>query len=235
MSETTLNHPPQPEVDTTEILFNLVVTLLAPMFFAATGGNLEHARLAAAHTVDSFCPRTHGDLITTALLTGFSFSALGSLSLSMDDGLSIPTILRLRGSAQSASRAAEQHRRALQQPSRAAPLPAPLAAPEPDPGLTAKEVAVMEAVAATRQRVVAAQSQPAQPQAPVRQPAAPSQDPHAQAWASAFMDVAAEIAAELPGLPPHQRRAATIQAEALNGSANALLSGGVEPGNRPYG
>ena len=230
MSETTLSHPPQDEVDTTEILFNLVVTLLAPIFLTATG-NLQHARLAAAHTVNSFCPRTHADLIATALLIGFSFSALGSLSLSMEDGLSIPTILRLRGSAQSASRAAEQHRRALQQPSRAAPLPAPLAAPEPDPGLTAKEIEVIEAVAATRQRA-AAQSQP---QAPVPHPAAPSQDPHAQAWANAFMDVAAEIAAELPGLPQHQRRAATIQADALNGSANALLSGRVEPGNRPYG
>jgi hypothetical protein len=234
MSETTLNNPLQPEIDTTEILFNLVVTLLTPIFLAATG-NLEHARLAAAHTVDSFCPRTHADLVATALLIGFSFSALGSLSLSMDDGLSIPTILRLRGSAQSASRAAEQHRRALQQSSRATPLPAPLLAPEPDPGLTAKEVAVMEAVAATRQRVAAAQSQPAQPQAPAPRPAAPSQDPHAQAWANTFMDVAAEIAAELPGLPPHQRRAASIQAEALNNSANALLSGRVEPGNRPLG
>ena len=43
------------------------------------------------------------------------------------------------------------------------------------------------------------------------------------------------IAAELPGLPQHQRRTASIQAEALNNSANALLSGRVDPGNRPLG
>jgi hypothetical protein len=67
-----------------------------------------------------------------------------------------------------------------------------------------------------------------------------SEPAHGQTiWANAFAQVAAEIAAEIPGLPPRQRREATIRVAALNSSANELLCGNTEsrlrPGDRPWG
>jgi hypothetical protein len=237
MSETTNNQPQQVEVDTTEILFNLVVALLAPMFLTATGGNVQQARITAAHTLDSFQAMTRGELITSALIIAFSLTAMSSLSLSMQDGLPLPLILRLRGNAQSASRAAEQNRCALQQDRRLAPQAEGAFDPR-EAELSAKEVEVIAAVAAARKRVSPAQTQPAQTQPAQTQPTPPSpapttQDPHVQAWASAFMDVAAEIAAEIPHLPRDERRAAVIRVEALHASADAIRSGNVEPRPRP--
>jgi hypothetical protein len=242
MSETTNNQPQQAEVDTTEILFNLVVAFLAPMFLTATGGNVQQARITAAHTLDSFQAMTRGELITSALIIAFSLTAMSSLSLSMQDGLPLPLILRLRGNAQSASRAAEQNRCALQQDRRLAPQAEGAFDPR-EAELSAKEVEVIAAVAAARKRVSPAQTQPAQTQPAQTQPAqtqpttpspAPTtQDPHVQAWASAFMDVAAEIAAEIPHLPRDERRAAVIRVEALHTSADAIRSGNVEPRPRP--
>ena len=52
---------------------------------------------------------------------------------------------------------------------------------------------------------------------------------HHVLWANAFADVAAEIAAEMPGLPPLERQAASMRAAALNTSATALLSGSLDP------
>jgi hypothetical protein len=233
MSETKSDHSQQAEVDTTEILFNLLVACLEPMFLTAAGGNIQNARMTAAHALDSFRAMTHGELITSALIIAFSLSAMSSLSLSMQGGLPIPLILRLRGNAQSASRAADQNRRVLQQNRRAAPQAEAVFDPQ-EPELSAKEAQVIAAVAATRERVSAAQTQP-----PAPPPSAPpaqhphSQNPHSQAWASAFMDVAAEIAAEIPNLPRSERRAAVIRAEALHTSADAILSGNLEPRLRP--
>jgi hypothetical protein len=229
MSETTNNQPQQVEVDTTEILFNLVVALLAPMFLTATGGNVQQARITAAHTLDSFQAMTRGELITSALIVAFSLTAMSSLSLSMQDGLPISLILRLRGNAQSASRAAEQNRRALEQDRSAAPQ-AEAAFDPREAELSAKEAEVIAAVAAARKRVSPAQTQSAQTPPPS---ASTTQDPHVQAWASAFMDVAAEIAPEIPHLPRDGRRAAVIRVEALHTSADAIRSGNVEPRLRP--
>jgi hypothetical protein len=125
--------------------------------------------------------------------------------------------------------------------------------------------ATIQHAATTQQRAAAAQAQihrprvtstqpaaslePApQPPAPTPMPVAPSsttiplrsEPAHGQTiWANAFAQVAAEIAAEIPGLPPRQRRDATIRVAALNSSANELLCGNTEsplrPGDRPWG
>jgi hypothetical protein len=96
-----------------DILMHLIVTLLVPMFLAASDGNLYYAHLAALETVTAYRTRTHVDLVAVAQIVAFGFAALGSLSLSFTDDLSLPMILRLRGNANACSRSAEQNRRAL--------------------------------------------------------------------------------------------------------------------------
>jgi hypothetical protein len=73
---------------------NLVITLLAPLFLAATNGNIGFARLAAAETVGSYRTETNADLIAVALVVAFGMTALASLSQSMDD-IPLPLALRL--------------------------------------------------------------------------------------------------------------------------------------------
>jgi hypothetical protein len=78
-------------------------------------------------------------------------------------------------------------------------------------------------------------AQPA-PAAPAAAPTAPARAPatavqtadtefRRRAWASAMTDVAREYTAELPHLPPAERRAASMRAAALSGVAHQLLSG----------
>jgi hypothetical protein len=241
------------QVDPTSILVDLILAFLAPIFLTVTGGNITHARLAAARTLESYRTRTDCDLILVAQIIAFGLAALGTLSLSMTDGLSLPMILRLRGSAQGSSRAAERNRRALKEndlinasnePS--SPDPAPS-----DPGLD--EAQVIAAVAAATERAAEVRAEFAQPApqwAPVpRAQDARTQDPRTQdprtqdprtqdariqaLWAEAFTDVANEIAIEIPNLPPAQRKIATIRAAALSSSAHELLSGSVPPRLRP--
>lgn len=216
MSKTT------PPPDAADVLVNLILTLLTPMFLVAVGGNIElRVRLPPIPSTPT---------------------ALGLLSLAMTDGLSIPLTLRLRGSAQSSSRAAEQIRRTLPESPAATPGPTPDASQaDPDQPNEAQRAAE---IAATRQRAAAAEH-PAQPpqskpqQTPVPAVATLASQAHDQAmWASAFLDVAAEIAAEIPNLPADQRKQATLRAAVLNTSASDLLSGNTDPrlrpGDRPF-
>ena len=76
---------------------NLVLSFLAPMFLVAAGGNINLTRIAAAHTLESHEAEAPSDLISIAQIIAFGLAALGSLSLSMTDGLSVSMILRLRG------------------------------------------------------------------------------------------------------------------------------------------
>jgi hypothetical protein len=216
--------------DPTAILVNLILTFLAPMFLTVTGGNITHARLAAAQTLESYRAKNDCDLILIAQIVAFGLAALGSLSLSMTDGLSLPMILRLRGSAQGSSRAAEQNRRALKENH-------PIVAPD-DPIKAAPDVneaEVLAAVAAATRRAAEVRAEMAQPAQAPQPPNAPrTQDQRTEAlWADAFTDVANEIAAELPNLPPEQRKIAAIRAAALSSSAQELLSGSVPPRLRP--
>jgi hypothetical protein len=211
-------------------LVSLILAFLAPMFLTTAGGNITHARLAAAHTLESYRTRTDCDLILIAQIIAFGLAALDSLSLSMTDGLSFPMILRLRGSAQGSSRAAEQNRRALKEnhlidvPDDPIPRDSDL-----------DEAQVIADVIAATQRAAEVRAEISRPAAPLQPPAAPrTQDERIQAlWAEAFTDVANEMAAEIPDLPPAERKLATMRAAALSSSAHELLSGSVPPRLRP--
>jgi len=132
MTQTTITDHPQ--AHPTNALLTLIVTLLAPTFLGVTAGDLTLARMAAIQTINDYRARNHADLIAIAQIIACGLAALGSLSQSMDDDISLSMTLRLRGNAVALNRSAEQNRRVLQQPIRDTPTPLPAwHTPEPLP------------------------------------------------------------------------------------------------------
>ncbi len=219
-----------------DVLLNLIVIILAPIFLDASGGSIAFARMAALETVIAYRARHNADLIAIAQIIAFGLAALGSLSLSMADEISLSMTLRLRGNANALNRSAEQNRRALTQarpnqpgPNQTDPDNLPRQHAETayqaacEPQLTAQPAAAQNVTAAP---------QPAPPSA--SSPAQPTEERERQAiWATAMANVAAEVTASLPNLPPAERRAASIRAAALSSTASDLLSGDVPPRLRP--
>jgi type IV secretory pathway VirB2 component (pilin) len=206
----------------TDILTQIVVALLAPMFFATTEGNLAQARTAALETITAYRIQNHASLLAVAKIIAFGLTTLSSLSLSMDEDLTIPLILRLRANANALDRSADRNQRALEQ-SRTAAAPAS----------QFDEATVLANVAEAKARAAAAQAQlrhPA-PQAPAHQQATPAATPttpeqqHRAMWANAMANVASELAADMARLPPAQRAEAKLRANALSTTANDLLCG----------
>jgi hypothetical protein len=91
----------------------LIIALLAPMFLGVGEGDVRLARMAATETVNAYRARNQADLLAVAQIVAFGLAALGSLSLSLADDISLPMMLRLRGNANACNRSAEQNRRAL--------------------------------------------------------------------------------------------------------------------------
>jgi hypothetical protein len=251
MIETTLTDPPNEAapgpllaVLPADILMNFIVTVLAPMFLTASGGDIGFASMAVLETVNSYRVRNLGDLIAVAQIVAYGLAALGSLSLSMDDGIALPMLLRLRGNANACTRSAEQNRRALEK-RRPGDRGSHPAAPTHDPADARYEAEVMANLAETKKRAAEALArlQPAQPAAePVAHPApAPAtaevltlEDRQRQAaWADVMTDVAAEFTAGIAHLPLAERQEASHRAVLLTSCANQLLSGTVPPQLRP--
>jgi hypothetical protein len=169
-----------------DVLTTLVLLLLTPMFLCAADGDVSLARRAAYQTLVSYRVRSQLDLIAVAQIIACGLAALGSLSMSLSDGISLPMMLRLQGSANALNRSAELNRRAIREShasltqsepkSTAAgagkPMPSPTnagtaVAPDPavgttvapDPAADARyEEAALASVADTRKRVAEAQS-----------------------------------------------------------------------------
>ena len=219
-SENTDLHP-------SEALMALIVSLLAPIFLGVTAGDPNLARLAAWETIAAYQARNQADLIAIAQIIAYGLAALGSLSLSMDDNISVTMALRLRGNANALNRSAEQNRRALAKTE---------TAPQP-PVDTAYETEVLANLEATKARVAEArarlhQAPPAPTQVPT--PALTLEDKQLQAaWAAAMTDVADEVTASIAHLPPAERKEASRRAALLSGCANDLLSGNVPPRLHP--
>ncbi len=254
-------------LDPGNILLNLVVTLLAPMFLPASGGNLGFARQAALQTVRDYQIEAQADLIIVAQIIAFGLAALGSLSLSMADDLSLSMTLRLRANANACNRSAGQNRQALRGGQPCVMTPAGEAALD--------EAAVLASVAAAQAATLqplppaspssptptdtpstntapvnappigaasiphhlqppATVPQPPPPASTAAKPAAAISDSERQSmWAAGAARIAAEFAAQLPDLPPAERRAATIKAAMLSSCAHDLLNGPPIPRLRP--
>jgi hypothetical protein len=245
MTETTTTEPaPQPApgaeipLHPSDILMHLIVTFLMPMFISATGGDIYFARMAALETVNAYRIRSQADLIAIAQIIAFGLAALGSLSLSMADDLSLSMMLRLRGNANALNRSAEQNRRAIRQ--RHSDTPAPYQADNtgnseapPAPDQIEYEAEIIANLATTRQSVakILAELPHAKPcaiEAPtaIAMPAPLPTEQQLQAmWAAAMTDVAEEYSSSLPHLPRAERVAASNRAALLSTCARDLLSG----------
>jgi hypothetical protein len=229
-----------------DILMNLIVALLAPMFLGVSVGDIGLARLAATETVHAYRARNHADLIAVAQIIAFGLAALGSLSLSLADDISLSMALRLRGNANALNRSAEQNRRALRERRDDAPNAhhaASAAEPEAPPGIAEDDtlpdperlltVAAEQTLAAEAQARLRVPESPADqtqapPPAPIAAPASSqrtAEKRHQQMWAIAMVKEAGELSASIPNLPPAERNAASIRAAALGSTANELLTG----------
>jgi hypothetical protein len=218
MSETTTARtgpapPPVCPFQPAEILIDVIVNLLAPMFLVAAGGDIVSARLAAADTLDSYRSGSLADLIIIAKIIAFGLAALGSLGLSMDDDLPIPMIVRLRANAAACDRAEQRNHRTLRQS---------LAELSPDPEAGPGHPA----------------PPPAQPKAPKPatenpRPSPENEEQHQAMWAAAAARIAAETAADLDDLSPEARQTASIWIDVLNDAAREFQAGNTAPRPRP--
>jgi hypothetical protein len=237
MTQTTETLPHHP----TNALMSLIVTLLLPTFLGVTAGDIAMARMAAIETINDYRARNNADLIAIAQIIACGLAALGSLSLSMDDEISLSMTLRLRSSAVALNRSAEQNRRVLNQPLRDNPTPYYLEMPpdpETKPAATAEDPGITRAEAflsAAAAQELAAESE-ARLQDPrqiaaqtVAQNATVSDKRHQEMRAIAMVKEASEITASIPHLPPAERPAATVRAAALGSAANELLTGVSPP------
>jgi hypothetical protein len=212
-----------------DILLNLIAAILAPMFLTATNGDINIARIAAIETIRTYSPRNNADLIAIAQIVACGLAALGSLSLSMADDISLSMTIRLRGNANALMRSAETHRRALGTTETAPPT---------DPGPDPYEAEVIDSLAQTAQRVAETQTRPQTPTpspepTPTPTPPTSTQQANQAIWAAAMTQVASEFAADLPHLPQAERKMATLRAAALSSCANNLLSGAIPPTLKP--
>jgi hypothetical protein len=215
---------PATDIHPSDILVHLIVTLLAPMFLIASNGDITFARMAALETLNAYQARDHVDLIAIAQIVACGLAALGSLSLSMTDDISLSMTLRLRGNAVALNRAAEQNRKALQA-SRPDSTPVP-SVEKFNAADEQYEAEVLASVAQMQKRVAETTNQLQAPQTP------PAPAPRTE-WAAAMSDVAGEYTASLIHLPAEERKIASLRAAALSSCANQLLTGDAPPRPRP--
>jgi hypothetical protein len=238
---------PDPQIHPSDILVNLIIVLLAPMFLTAANGDIIFARMAALETINAYRSQTHAELIVVAQIVACGLAALGSLSLSMADDISLVMTLRLRGNANALMRSAEQARRALKE---IRPDSIPSADPQQDeaplsPDDEREEAEVIASVAAAQK--LAAEFEPSRP-AELPKPAEPSPTPAPTApaasitpkerqrqamWGAGAARLAAEFTASLPHLPPAERKMATFRAAILSHCATDLLTGNGPQRLRP--
>jgi hypothetical protein len=244
MSETTNAIDPSTEtpLHPFDILATLIIAFLAPIFLGVSGGDVGLARLAAIETLNAYRARNNADLIAVAQIAAFGFAALGSLSQSMADSISVSMALRLRVNAVACSRAAEQNRRARagnpvnnrlseQQRQKATESEAASSLPEH----TAHPDACRTAVA--DQPLAAEAPAPLEP-SPVAPPVSTTpgtaaEKRHQEMWAIAMVKEASEIHASLPDLSPAERKIAAMRAALLSSSAHDLIYGGPAPPLEP--
>jgi hypothetical protein len=218
MTETTT----YPQAAPPGILVSLIVTLLAPMFLGVTAGDVALARLAAMQTINDYRAQNHADLIAVAQIIACGLAALGSLSLSMADEISLSMTLRLRGNAVALNRSAEQNRRALANSHGPTPYQPAL---EPEAPITVPEYDIPSEA----ELFLTATAPPEQPPAP----STPTEKRLQQMWAIAMVNEASELTASIPTLPPEEQKNASIRAAALGSTANHLLYGTPNPTKDP--
>jgi hypothetical protein len=223
----------EPTQTPTNALMNLIVAFIAPVFLGITGGDLTMARMAAIQTINDYRARNQVDLIAIAQIILCGLAALGSLSRSMDDDISLSMLLRLRGNAVSLNRSAEQNRRVLRQPVPDTPNPiqavmAPEPPPDDDPPEPFLSSAAIRELAAEAQARLLSPAEPITDDAPNPDLENPEKRDQ-EMWAITMIKEASEITAGLFDLSPAERSAASLRVAMLGTTANNLLTGGGPP------
>jgi hypothetical protein len=77
-----------------DVFMHLIVTYLTPLFLSTTGGNVEHARMAAIEAVNAYAARNQEALLAIAQIIAFGLAILDSLNRSMEDDLPLTLVLR---------------------------------------------------------------------------------------------------------------------------------------------
>jgi hypothetical protein len=219
--------PPRPN-----LLLELVLIFLTPMFLYVSDGDLPRARQAAVETLNAYGARSLLGMVIAAKIIAYEIAALASLSQSLTDDISPQLALRFRGNAVSLDRAADRNRALLERQR------LPTGADRYTEEKSAAEVAeaqmrVQQAVASLRPAAQPAAA-PATPPAPgpvtPPTPQAPMGDAvNRTAWASAMAAVAAEFQADFDTLPPAERTKEMMRIQVLTDSASALVAGIAPP------
>jgi hypothetical protein len=251
---TTLAHPVMAVIrHPAQILMHLIATLLTPMFLGITGGDVGLARAAAIETVNSYRAQNLSDLIAIAQMVGYGLAALGSLSLSFGEDLSLSMTLRLLNNANACTRSAEKNRRGLSkdygEPLCFSDVPQEAEAPcivtetacadETDaPADVRMDDSADNEADQAMDRMLAAQSMASlRASRQVRTEVAPAPDVASEVTEKRYREMLAivlvkesgEITDSISGLPPEEREAAILRAGTLSGMAHQLLMGGDLP------
>src|SRR3954471_2247523 len=152
----------QPAATSPNVLLNLVLIFLPPMFLWAADGDLILARQVALEALNAYRVRSAIGLVTAAKLVAFELASLASLSQSLADDITPQLALRFRSNANSLDRASERNRQVLEQQR------IPAAAEH----LTEERAAASVAEAQKRVQQAAASLQAASPPAPAPAPPA---------------------------------------------------------------
>jgi hypothetical protein len=190
----------------TDHLMPFLLAVLTPFLTAAGIRDPDLARQAATETIQAYKATTHDQLVTTAQIIAFAFASLENLRLSAPENLSLSMKLKLRGNANALNRASQKAAAALEI-QRRTPIETP----------------------ATLQTAKIVVQQGAQTATPTTATPTKPNNQTDRAWATAMTEVAAEITAELPNLPPAQRRTHLAHIGALSETARLLSSGNAPP------
>ncbi len=231
---------PLPSQSITAALLDRIIGLLAPLFLAATAGDVATARDAARGMLASYNSRNDEELRLHALVIAFGFGALDALAQASGPGLSLNQVMRLRSNATALSRAGHQNQAVLD---RRRKQSAAEPAPEPEPAQTGlpDSLHTADLVAFARQGKRAPLASPPDEsallqQAPLDQPRPPS--PSAAAPLTRQQRRAAEREAEKRQRRlDHQARKAALLMGRHGASAvgNPSDDGAAEPVASPPG
>jgi hypothetical protein len=90
-----------------------ILTLLAPLFLVATGGDVGAARETVRATLVDYRARTDDELRLAALVVAFGFGALDALSRAANPDLTLEAVMDLRDNAIALSQAGDRTQAAL--------------------------------------------------------------------------------------------------------------------------
>jgi hypothetical protein len=102
-----------PSTTITPAFLDKILTLLAPLFLTATGGDVNAARETVLATLENYQARNDNELRLAALVVMFGFGVLDALSKAADPALSLDQVMDLRDNATALSQAGDRAQTAL--------------------------------------------------------------------------------------------------------------------------